>query len=36
VYQSVADRDAMNQEGMMTGVNEGYDKLDELLAKLQG
>ena len=31
VYQSVADRDGMIQSGMETGVNEGYDKLDELL-----
>jgi uncharacterized protein YndB with AHSA1/START domain len=36
VYQSVTDRDAMIQEGMMAGVNEGYEKLDDLLAKLQG
>lgn len=28
-----ADRDAMMQSGMETGVNEGYEKLDEILAK---
>jgi uncharacterized protein YndB with AHSA1/START domain len=33
VYQSVEDRDGMIQSGMETGVNEGYEKLDELLAK---
>ncbi len=31
VFQSVADRDGMIQSGMETGVNEGYEKLDELL-----
>jgi uncharacterized protein YndB with AHSA1/START domain len=35
VYQSVADRDAMVQSGMETGVREGYEKLDELLGALQ-
>jgi uncharacterized protein YndB with AHSA1/START domain len=34
VYQSVADRDAMVESGMEEGVNEGYDRLDELLARL--
>ncbi len=34
VFQSVADRDAMIQSGMETGVNEGYEQLDELLATL--
>jgi uncharacterized protein YndB with AHSA1/START domain len=34
VYQSVADRDGMVQSGMERGVNEGYERLDELLAKL--
>ena len=34
VFQSVADRDGMIESGMETGVNEGYEKLDELLAKL--
>ena len=35
VYQSVADRDGMIASGMESGVNEGYDRLDELLAKLR-
>jgi uncharacterized protein YndB with AHSA1/START domain len=33
IYQSVEDRDGMIQSGMQTGVNEGYERLDELLAK---
>ncbi len=33
VFQSVADRDGMIQSGMERGVNEGFEKLDELLAK---
>lgn len=33
VFQSVADRDGMVQSGMESGVNDGYEKLDELLAK---
>lgn len=33
VFQSVADRDGMMQSGMETGVVEGYEKLDALLAK---
>lgn len=33
VFQSVADRDGMIQAGMERGVNDGYDKLDDLLAK---
>lgn len=32
VYQSIADRDGMIQSGMEYGVNEGYERLDELLA----
>jgi uncharacterized protein YndB with AHSA1/START domain len=36
VYQSVADRDAMIESGMETGVNEGFEKLDELIARLAG
>jgi uncharacterized protein YndB with AHSA1/START domain len=32
-YQSVADRDAMIQSGMEEGMNEGFDRLDELLAR---
>lgn len=31
VFQSVADRDGMIQSGMERGVNDGYEKLDELL-----
>jgi uncharacterized protein YndB with AHSA1/START domain len=34
VYQSVSDRDGMVQSGMERGVNEGYERLDELLAKM--
>src|SRR5512143_2917394 len=33
VFQSLADRDGMIQSGMERGVNEGFEKLDELLAK---
>ena len=33
VFQSVADRDGMIQSGMERGVNDGYERLDELLAK---
>ncbi len=33
VYQSVADRDGMLQAGMESGVNDSYERLDELLAK---
>lgn len=35
VYQSVADRDGMVESGMERGVNEGYERLDELLDKMQ-
>jgi uncharacterized protein YndB with AHSA1/START domain len=35
VYQSVEDRDGMIQAGMETGLNQGYEKLDELLEKLK-
>jgi len=35
VYQSVEDRDAMIQSGMETGVDEGYERLEALLARLQ-
>ena len=35
VFQSVADRDGMIQSGMERGVNEGYERLDEILEKLQ-
>ena len=34
VFQSVADRDGMIQSGMERGVTEGYERLDEVLAKL--
>ena len=34
VFQSVEDRDAMVQSGMEGGLNEGYDRLDELVARL--
>lgn len=33
VCDSLEDRDAMLASGMETGVNEGYDQLDELLAQ---
>ena len=35
VYQSVADRDGMIQSGMEHGVNEGYERLDELLGGMR-
>jgi uncharacterized protein YndB with AHSA1/START domain len=34
VFQSVQDRDAMVEAGMEHGVDEGYDRLEELLAGL--
>lgn len=34
VYQSVEARDAMVQSGMEGGLNDGYERLDELLARL--
>jgi uncharacterized protein YndB with AHSA1/START domain len=34
VYQSVADRDAMVASGMEAGMNDGFAKLDALLASL--
>lgn len=33
VYQSVADRDGMVQSGMEGGINDGYERLDEILEK---
>jgi len=33
VFQSVADRDGMVQSGMEQGMNESFERLDELLAK---
>lgn len=35
VFQSVADRDSMIQSGMESGVNEGYERLDEILEKMK-
>ena len=35
VFQSVEDRDGMVQAGMETGVVEGYERLDEILATLK-
>ena len=35
VFQSVADRDGMIQSGMEVGVNDSYDRLDELLEILK-
>ncbi|CAN5737216.1 SRPBCC family protein [soil metagenome] len=32
LFQSIEDRDGMVQSGMAEGMNEGYDRLDELLA----
>jgi len=34
VFQSVAARDAMIESGMETGVTEGFERLDELMASL--
>jgi uncharacterized protein YndB with AHSA1/START domain len=34
VYQSVEDRDGMVASGMESGMNEGFDRLDELVARL--
>ena len=36
VFQSVEDRDGMIASGMERGVNDGYEKLDDLLAKSVG
>jgi len=35
VFQSVVDRDGMLQNGMEEGVNDSYNRLDELLEKMQ-
>ena len=35
VFMSVADRDAMVEAGMGSGVEDGYNRLDELLVRLQ-
>ena len=34
VFQSVSDRDGMIQSGMERGVNEGYERLDEILSTM--
>ncbi len=34
VFQSVADRDGMLQSGAEEGINEGHDRIDELLRKM--
>ena len=34
LFQSVSDRDGMVQSGMERGVNEGYERLDEILANM--
>jgi uncharacterized protein YndB with AHSA1/START domain len=36
VFQSVEDRDGMIQTGMEEGVNDSYERLDELLEKMKG
>lgn len=35
VFQTVEDRDGMLQSGMEEGVNDSYNRLDELLEKMQ-
>ena len=35
VFQSVEDRDGMIQSGMEKGVNESYERLDELLEEIE-
>jgi hypothetical protein len=35
IFQSVSDRDGMIQNGMERGITEGYERLDEILAKLK-
>jgi uncharacterized protein YndB with AHSA1/START domain len=35
VFQTVEDRDGMLQSGMERGVNDSYERLDELLEKMQ-
>jgi uncharacterized protein YndB with AHSA1/START domain len=35
VFQSIADRDGMLQDGMEEGLNESHDRLDELLEKMK-
>jgi uncharacterized protein YndB with AHSA1/START domain len=36
LFQSVADRDGMVESGMEKGVTEGYERLDDVLAKVAG
>jgi uncharacterized protein YndB with AHSA1/START domain len=35
VFQTVEDRDGMLKSGMEEGINDSYDRLDELLKKMQ-
>ena len=35
LFQSVADRDGMLQSGMEEGVNDSYERIDELMVELQ-
>jgi uncharacterized protein YndB with AHSA1/START domain len=35
IFQSVADRDGMVQAGMEQGVQEGYERLDEILERIK-
>jgi uncharacterized protein YndB with AHSA1/START domain len=35
VFQSIADRDGMLQSDMEGGVNESFDRLDELLVRMK-
>ncbi len=35
VFQSVADRDGMIQNGMETGIREGYERLDDVLEEIK-
>jgi uncharacterized protein YndB with AHSA1/START domain len=35
IFMSVEDRDVMVESGMSEGVEDGYDRLDDLLARLQ-
>lgn len=35
VFQSVADRDDMLQSGMESGLNDSYDRLSELLTRME-
>jgi uncharacterized protein YndB with AHSA1/START domain len=36
VFQSGGDRDGMIQSGLASGVNDSYERLDELLKKMKG